>query len=152
LAVDPTSAAAYANLGVVEMRRKNWDKAVANLHSAEKLAPKMTGVRLNLGLVEYRRANYAAAVEPFRSVLKDDPNSVQARYLLGFCYSFLEKYSDAVTTLEPLWPQASTDFTYLYVLGISAYHSGNKDLDQKATARLVEVGENKPEFHMLLGK
>src|SRR5215813_13211691 len=48
LAVDPTSAAAYANLGVVEMRRKNWDKAVANLHSAEKLAPKMTGVRLNL--------------------------------------------------------------------------------------------------------
>src|SRR5579862_6774425 len=47
LAADPNSAAAYANLGVIAMRRKDWDLALTNLHKAQKLAPGMTGVRLN---------------------------------------------------------------------------------------------------------
>src|SRR6267142_2742656 len=50
---DPRSAAAYVNLGVIEMRRKNWDRALAELRHAEKLAPKMPGIRLNIGLAEY---------------------------------------------------------------------------------------------------
>ena len=152
LALDPRSAAAYANLGVVEMRRRNWDKAIANLNTAEMLDPHMAGIRLNIGLVEYRRANYAAAIAPLTSVLRDEPESTQARYLLGFCYSFLEKYADAVKTLEPLWPQMSNNFMYLYVLGVSAFHSGDAALDQKATGRLLEIGEDKPEFHLLMGK
>src|SRR6266446_844511 len=32
---DPRAAAAYVNLGVIEMRRKNWDKALAELRHAE---------------------------------------------------------------------------------------------------------------------
>lgn len=152
LALDPHSAAAYANLGVVEMRRKNWDRAISELHAAEKLAPRMAGIRLNVGLVEYRRANYAAAIAPLASVLRDEPNSTQARFLLGFCYAFIGKFADSANTLEPLWPQMSNNFTYLYVLGISAYHSGDTALDQKAMSRLVEVGEDKPEFHLLMGK
>ena len=59
LAVDPRAGSAYANLGVIAMRRKNWDHAIRLLHRAEKLEPKMAGVRLNIGLVEYRRGNYA---------------------------------------------------------------------------------------------
>src|SRR5215469_2787962 len=55
LAIDPNAGGAvYANLGVVEMRRNNWDEALKNLRKAEKLAPKMTGVRLDIGLVEFR--------------------------------------------------------------------------------------------------
>ena len=40
----------------------------------------------------------------------------------------------------------------LYVLGISAFYSGNKDLDQKASRRLVEVGADTPQFHLLMAK
>jgi tetratricopeptide (TPR) repeat protein len=152
LAMDPQSAAAYVNLGVVEMRRKHWDPAIVNLKKAEKLAPQMTGIRLNIGIVEYRSGNYPAAIEPLVSVVRDDPNSDQARYLLGLCYSFVEKYSDSVATLEPLWPRKNDDFVYLYVLGISAFHAGNHELDERALNRLVEVGGDKPEFHYLLGK
>lgn len=152
LALDPRSAAAYANLGVVEMRRKNWDGAITELHAAEKLAPRMAGIRLNIGLVEYRRANYAAAVAPLSSVVRDEPDSTQARFLLGFCYAFIGKFPDAAKTLEPLWPQMSGNFAYLYVLGISAYHSGDAALDHKAMSRLVEIGEDRPEFHLLMGK
>src|SRR6266702_7747915 len=31
LAADPNAGAAYANLGVIEMRRKDWDEALKNL-------------------------------------------------------------------------------------------------------------------------
>jgi len=152
LSLDPRSAAAYANLGVVEMRRKNWDAAVLDLRKAEHLAPHLSGIRLNIGIAEYRRANYPAAIAPLASVLRDEPDSVQARYLLGFCYSFVERYSDSVAILEPLWPKMNNDFIYLYVLGISAFKSGNTGLDQKALSRLVEIGSDKPEFHFLIGR
>ena len=152
LSVDPQSGAAYANLGVIAMRRKEWDHALSLLQKAEKLEPKMSGIRLNIGLVNYRRGDYAAAIAPLSSVVRDQPDSQQPRYLLGLCQVFTEHYADAVSTLEPLWPQLSNDVTYLYVLDIAAHGSGKSDLDEKALYRLVEIGGQSPEFHLILGK
>src|SRR5579872_2751291 len=39
LAADPKAAPAYTNLGVIAMRRKNWDEAVRLLKKAERLQP-----------------------------------------------------------------------------------------------------------------
>jgi tetratricopeptide (TPR) repeat protein len=152
VALDPRSGAAFSNLGVVAMRRKSWDQAINLLRKAETLEPKMAGIRLNIGLAEYRRANYAAAIAPLSSVVKEQPGQEQARYLLGLCYTFVEKYREAATTLEPLWPTRSNDFVYLYVLSISAFHAGDKELDQRASEQLVRVGGDLPEFHLLMGK
>jgi Flp pilus assembly protein TadD len=152
LSVDPQSGAAYANLGVIAMRRKEWDHALSLLQTAEKLEPKMSGIRLNIGLVKYRRGDYAGAVTPLASVVRDQPDSQQAHYLLGLCHVFTEHYAAAVAVLEPLWPQMSSDFTYLYVLDIAAHNAGKNDLDEKALSRLVEVGGQTPEFHLILGK
>src|SRR5580658_2510212 len=85
LAVDPQAGAAYANLGVIAMRRKDWDHALLLLQKAEKLEPNMAGIRLNIGLVKYRRGDYAGAVSPLASVVREQPDSQQARYLLGLC-------------------------------------------------------------------
>jgi len=46
----------------------------------------------------------------------------------------------------------SDQFIYLYVLGNAAYHSGNRAVDEKALGRLMEVGSDTPEFHLLMGK
>jgi tetratricopeptide (TPR) repeat protein len=152
LAVDPRSAAAYANLGVIAMRRKNWEHALDLLQKAEHLDSKMAGIRLNIGIVEFRRANYPEAIPALSSVLKDQPDSSQARYLLGLCQVFTEKYSDAVGTLEPLWTSRSNDVMYLYVLGIAAHNAGNDTLDQKALLRMIEVGGDSAQLHFILGK
>src|SRR5438874_104446 len=85
LAADAGSGAAYSNLGVIAMRRQQWDRAIQLLRKAETLDPQLAGIRLNIGLVEYRRGNYAAAIAPLASVLREDPGSEQARYLLGLC-------------------------------------------------------------------
>ena len=152
LTLDPRSGAAYSNLGVIAMRRKEWDQAITHLRKAETLEPKVAGIRLNIGLVEYRRGNYAAAIAPFASFLREQPDSEQARYLLGLCYLFGWKYRQAAATLEPLWPRRSNDFVYLYALAISAFHAGNRELDQRASEQLVRVGSDRPEFHLLMGK
>src|ERR1700683_1212846 len=41
LAIDPRQGGAYANLGVVYMRRKDWPKALTMLGRAEKLLPQV---------------------------------------------------------------------------------------------------------------
>src|SRR6266404_6696259 len=152
LQAHPEFAAAYVNLGVIEMRRKNWEPALRELRHAEKLAPKMAGIRLNIGLAEYKSGNYPDAIAPLKAAMSDQPDAAQPRYLLGLCYSFVGQHADAVKALQPLWAQMSDQFVYLYVLGISASYSGNKELDQKATRRLVEVGSDTPQFHLLMGK
>jgi len=86
LAANPQLAGAYANLGVVYMRRKQWKPALAMLDKAEYLAPDVAGIRLNIGLVHYRQNDFRSAIPAFASVVKDAPDSFQARYLLGLCY------------------------------------------------------------------
>ena len=73
LAQDPNSAGAYANLGVIAMRRQNWPAALDLLHKAERLAPNVAGIRLNIGLVYYRQSEFHSAIAPFESVVRDQP-------------------------------------------------------------------------------
>jgi tetratricopeptide (TPR) repeat protein len=150
--LDPRVAGAYANLGVIQMRRKKWDAAIASLEHASRLAPQISGIRLNIGLAFYRHGDYRHAIPAFESVVKQEPGSLQARYLLGQCYFFTDRYVEAVDALESLWSQQSRDLNYLYVLTTSANQADRKELAERALARMAEVGEDSALVHMLLGK
>jgi tetratricopeptide (TPR) repeat protein len=152
LAANPGVGGAYANLGVVYMRRKQWTKALEMLHQAEHLMPQVAGIRLNMGLAYFRQNEFLKAIPPFESVLRDQPDAEQARHLLGLCYFFTERWADAANTLEPLWEQDSNQLSYLYVLSIAAHRAGQKEWDEKATAQLIKAGEGSPEFHLFMGK
>jgi tetratricopeptide (TPR) repeat protein len=152
LAADPKLAGAYANLGVIYMRHKQWSVALENLHKAERLAPEIAGIRLNIGLAYFRQNDFSGAIAPFESVLREQPDSLQARYLLGLCYFFTDRFANATDTLEPLWSEENNQLNYLYVLGIAAGKAGRSELEQRALGRLIEVGQNSPELHLLMGK
>ena len=151
LALDPRLVGAYENLGVIEMRRKHWHQAIDLLRKAEKMAPSAAGIRLNIGLAYFRQNDFASAISPFESVVRDMPGSELACYLLRLCYFFGERYPEAATALEPLWPQDSGQLNYLYVLGIAAGKANRPDLEQQALQKLVASGANSPEFHLLIG-
>jgi tetratricopeptide (TPR) repeat protein len=152
LEVDPQSAGAYANLGVIAMKRHQWKQALPLLRKAEEHAPQVAGIRLNIGLVYYRQADYRHAIAPFESVVKDQPDLLQARYLLGQCYFFTERWVEAVDTLVPLWEQESRDMNYLYVLDIAADKAERPEVRERALARMIEVGGGSPEFHLHMGR
>jgi len=152
LAAEPGVAGAYANLGVIHMRRKQWTQALAALHKAEKLAPVVAGIRLNIGLVYFRQKDFRSAIRPFESVVKQSPDSYQARYLLGLCYFFNGRWVETVAALEPIWGQASSQLNYLYVLARAAEKAGNPALEEKAQTQLVEIGQDTPEYRLIIGK
>jgi len=149
---DPQYAPAYANLGVVYMRRKQWDDALKVLDKAAKLAPKLTGIRLNIGLAYYRKGDFRHAIPPLESVVKDQPDSDQARYLLGLCYFYTERWVEATDALEPLWPAHARDMNFLYVLSLAAEKAERKELSERAAARMMAVGDDTPEFHLMIGR
>ena len=152
LQLDPKSGAAYTNLGVVYMRRKQWAKAVSSLQTAERLMPGAAGIRLNIGLAYYRQNEYLKAIPPLESVVREQPEAVQPRYLLGLCYFFAERWRDAAATLEPLWAQESSHFPYLYVLSNAAHRAGMEKLDTRAAEELLKVGNDSAEYHLFAGK
>lgn len=152
LAENPQVGGAYANLGVVYMRRKQWTKALQALRKAEHLIPQEAGIRLNIGLAYFRQNEFLKAITPFESVVRDQPDAPQPRHLLGLCYFFTERWADAAKTLQPLWATESGQLSYLYVLSIAAHRAAMKELDEQATAQLIKTGEGSPEFHLFMGK
>jgi len=152
LALDQRAGGAYANLGVVYMRRRQWTKALEMLQKAEQLMPLVAGIRLNVGLAYYRQNEFLKAIPAFESVLRDQPDAEQPRYLLGLCYFFAERWADAAATLEPLWARESGKLPYLYVLSNAAHRSGRTELDDRATAQLIKLGDGSPEYHLFVGK
>jgi tetratricopeptide (TPR) repeat protein len=152
LAAEPNSAGANANLGVIEMRRRNWSEALKHLRAAEQLAPNVVGIRLNIGLVYYHENEFRSAIPPFESVVRSEPGSTQARYLLGLCYFFTDRYAEAANDLQALWDQESNDINYLYVLGNAANKAGRSELENRALLRFVEIGHDTAEYHLLMGK
>jgi tetratricopeptide (TPR) repeat protein len=151
IACDPKSAAAFVDLAVVEMRRKQWSESLVHLRRAERIAPAMEGIRLNIGLVYYREGNYRAAIPMLQSVVEKSPTE-QAKYLLGLCYFFTGDSKAALATLEQNWEQQSGDLIYLYVLGIAADQSGNRQVSDRAFSQLLQIGGDSAEFHLLKGK
>ena len=150
--IDPQAGPAYANLGVVYMRRKQWARALETLNRAKELMPKVAGIRLNIGLAYYRQNEFLKAIPPFESVMHEQPDAVQPRYLLGLCYFFAERWADAATTLEPLWPRESDKFPYLYVLANAAHRAGHAEWDDRASVQLLKIGNNSAEYHLFAGK
>lgn len=152
LQLDPQAGGAYANLGVVYMRRKQWSQARETLQKAERLMPQVAGIRLNIGLAYYRQNEFLKATPPFESVVRDQPDALQPRYLLGLCYFFAERWADATAALEPLWAQESGQLPYLYVLSNAAHRAGQKELDNRATEQLIKLGDGSPEYRLFVGK
>jgi tetratricopeptide (TPR) repeat protein len=149
---DPSDAGAHANLGVIQMRRHNWGRALTELKAAQQLAPNVPGIRLNIALVYFQEADYRAAIVPLESVIHDEPNSVQPSYLLGLCYFLTERYSQALSILKLLWAGESHNLSYLYILSIAADKTHDRLLEDRAAARMLQVGENSPEVRLLIGK
>jgi tetratricopeptide (TPR) repeat protein len=152
LKLDPQSAAAYINLGVVYMRTEKLDAAIEALESAKKLAPDMVGIDLNLGLAYYRRKEFSQAIPYFATVLSADPHNLQARYLKGMCHFAMDDYGAVVETLEPIAPDQKDDLGFLFALAISYGKINHEEESKKTFAQLVRAGGDSANMHLLLGK
>jgi len=152
LKIDPNSAAARANLGVVYLRTNQLDAAIKTLKEAKKLAPKVVGIDLDLGLAYYRKRDFSNAIPEFDPVLQFTAGHFQARYLLGMSYFMNDDYEHAVQTLQPLQDLEKADLDFLFVMGI-CYGKLKREADSaRAFEQLLSAGGETAHMHLLLGK
>src|SRR5205809_7596307 len=127
LRIDPQSAGAYFNLGVVYLRTEKFDAAIASLEKARRLAPAIAGVELNLGLAHYRKQDFRNAIPHFASYLSRDPSTLQAQYLKGISHFMIHQYQQAVEALESIASRQQDDPNFLLILGICYYQKQDFD-------------------------
>ena len=152
LKIDPQSAAAYSNLGVVYIREGKYDAAIGAFTHAKKLPPQMPGLDLNLGLAYYYKHDFASAIGAFERVLRFDPEHAQARYLLGLSYFMRDDFERTVRTLSPLMTSEKNNLDYLFVMGIAYGKSQQEEESPQAFAQLVEAGGETAHMRLLLGQ
>lgn len=104
LKVHPSSADAYAHLGLLEARQEHYKEAAPLYRKALALNPAMPGLRLNLGLALFKSGALQEAVQTFTILLKSEPpSSAEALRLItltGLAYYGLGEYAAAVPYLK----------------------------------------------------
>jgi len=104
LKTHPSSAEAYAHLGLLEARQEHFKEAVPLYRRALALNPAFPGLRLNLGLALFKAGEMKDAVQTFERVLKSEPTSSpevqRLTILLGMAHYGLGEYAEATPYLK----------------------------------------------------
>ena len=79
----PDEPAAWANLGLLYLRQRQFERAAESLERARQLAPENASLSVLLGLLESSRGNSDEAVKHYRRASELDARNVKALYALA---------------------------------------------------------------------
>ena len=82
----PLEPAAWADLGVFQLRANSLDKAAISLKKAGELAPDNAQIEALLGLMEQQNGDFDAAIKHYARAVELDPKNLRARYALFGAY------------------------------------------------------------------
>jgi Tfp pilus assembly protein PilF len=82
-ALAPDEPAAWANLGLLNLRQRNWDAAGERLEKARTLAPDNSRIHVLLAILESNRGRFAEAINNLRKGIELDPRNLKALYMLA---------------------------------------------------------------------
>lgn len=121
------------------------DLSIRELISALEIEPNHADSRYLYGFILFGRKRYEEASEHFRKALLTKPDFYAARNILGATYIELERYYDAIATLEPLTrePRYTTPYHAYNNLGLAFFRQG--DLKQAEKNFRMAVFHN-PKF------
>jgi tetratricopeptide (TPR) repeat protein len=88
------------NLGIIEFRRGNYQRAEEQYHAALSIDPHDVGALLNLGIVENYVGKYSDAVDHFEQVRILQPGNAYGLYGLAISLTALKKSKDAIREFE----------------------------------------------------
>lgn len=79
----PGEPASWANLGIVHLRRAEFDPAARAIEEAARLAPQSSRIAMLHGALDITRGRPDAAIVALRRAVELDPRSVRARFALA---------------------------------------------------------------------
>ena len=84
--LDPRSAAAHYQEGIIHFGRGDLDRTLESLAGALEADPRYEGANLAVGIVQAKRGDYRAACSAFEAELAVNPASAEAHMNLAMCY------------------------------------------------------------------
>ncbi len=151
LAIDPSSAAAFNNLGAIYFQQHQYPKAADAFAHAHRLQPDDPAISFNLGLALFSTRNPQAAIAPLTAGTRDPAHSVDAHFLLGACYQDLQQWQRSIAELELAHKARPTDSKILFMLFKSYRSAGDPDHALEAAAELLKANPESPFLHEILG-
>lgn len=117
VALNPTSAPAYFNLGLAKLQQGRLDDALVALNRAVVLSPKLRGANLFLGIARYRKNDFSGAAEALKRETRFDPRNAQALMWLGVVQLGEGDAEAASVTLDEAAKISPKDVDILYHRG-----------------------------------
>ncbi len=135
----PTYSDAYANLGLLKYRTKQFPEAEKFYLKAIELNPSNAIALSNLGAIYFEMKQYEAAKNVYQNALKANPNMADANTNMGATLATLGQlkasipYFEKAAELDPNNPQI------YYFLGITHKNLGNIPLSNTYLAKYNEL-------------
>lgn len=156
LETHPSSAEAYAHLGVLAARQQDYKEAIADDRKALALHFAGSGLRLNLGLALFKDGQMLQAAQEFlplyRASSATSPQRQRLAILLGMSYYGAGEYAKAAPFLQEAADRDRQNLTLRLALAHSYLWSKQ---DQKVLAvyrEILALNPNSAEADMLAGE
>lgn len=121
IALAPRNALAYANLGIVEYRRKNYEAARTALRRSLQLNPSISQNWITLGLVYHQERNLELAIASLARALHQDPKDPRAHLYMAVVIhdygwgSAAEIELQRAIQLDPTYADAHFNLALMYL-------------------------------------
>lgn len=145
IAAAPGSSAGYVWRAMVEMSRKEFDKAEGDLKQAINVSPHSAPAYVQLGKLRFAQAKYAEGIPPLEQALQYDVNSVEAMRLL-LAYDLFQKHTErAFARLNAQILKSPKNSTYQAMLAQLQMQSGNLDGAAASAQKAIQLNPNDAE-------
>lgn len=121
IALQPTFAKAFYNLGTVYYALKEFEKAAPAFQRAIEILPSYTGAYNQLGMTYVKTSQYEKALVVLKEAIRQNPNNAIFYYNLGYLYMQWGKFKAAAAELEksrrlqPDKPETLINLSYAYI-------------------------------------
>jgi tetratricopeptide (TPR) repeat protein len=143
----PDEPASWANLGVMAMRRGNFDQAKKRFKKAKKRAPGNADIVFLEGLMEKRQENMQQALKYLKKAHKMDPENMKILYMQ---VQILEqqdsrKNADQVEyLLKKILDKYPQNRAALIDLARVSAHNGDQNVLQQAVKKMEQLAQDEP--------
>lgn len=134
--------AAWNNLGVLQMRQKDFEAAANSLEKAKSLDPDQAKIYANLAILETQRGNFEKAAENYNRAIELEPDNLQAIYALAQERERETNDAEALNLYRQISQKAPTNLAIQIEIARLAAKLGNAEILQKAVPEIGKSQEN----------
>lgn len=135
----PSYSDAYANLGLLKYRTKEFPSAEKYYLKAIELNPSNAIALSNLGAIYFEMKQYEAAKNVYQRALKANPNMADANTNMGATLATLGQLKAAIPYFEKAAELDPSNPQIYYFLGITHKNLGNTSLSNTYLAKYNEL-------------